>query len=243
MPTQTWDWSLKLPIRMAQVVAATASRMYCMSFKPSNSPVYYLPSTMRHHVDYLEFKRGAITLFAKITPSTFPTSFHLARHVHQVLHQDVGGILGTAASGLQHAEAGMHEHHQGAAKAHPRRVQGTSQAVVSCLECRHLTSKGWWFGRGRSGSRKNKRDQVEISSKRDKLPSSSISVSCKSFIMFVKLWIPCQAPTQLVDRHGWRLTLMGKHRDGDPRLLLLGGRRKNSRLEGWHMPPRNVTSE
>ena len=63
------------------------------------------------------------------------------------------------------------------------------------------------------------------------------------FFMFVKFWIPCQAPTQLVDRHGWGLTLMGKHRDGDPRLLLLGGRRKNSRLEGWHMPPRNVTSE
>ena len=131
---------------------------------------------MRHHV--LGIQKGTITLSGKNHPTA---SFHLPRHVHQVLHQDVGGILGTAASGLQHAEAGMHEHHQGAAKAHPRRVQGTSQAVVSCLECRHLTSKGWWFGRGRSGSRKNKRDQVEISSKRDKLPSSSISVSSKLF--------------------------------------------------------------
>ena len=85
------------------------------------------------------------------TSTSFPAaSFHLPRHVHQVLHQDVGGILGTAASGLQHAEAGMHEHHQGAAKAHPRRVQGTSQAIVSRLECRHLTSKRRLF---RGGSR------------------------------------------------------------------------------------------
>ena len=62
----------------------------------------------------------------------------ISRHVHQVLHQNVGCVLGTAGPSLQHAEAGMHEHHQGTAKAHPRRVQGTSQAIVRRLECCHL---------------------------------------------------------------------------------------------------------
>jgi len=62
----------------------------------------------------------------------------ISRNVHQVLHQNVGCVLGTAGPSLQHAEAGMHEHHQGTAKAHPCGVQGTSQAIVRRLECCNL---------------------------------------------------------------------------------------------------------
>ena len=44
-------------------------------------------------------------------PSQAPPAQGAHTHVHQVLHQDVGRVLGAAAACLQHCEAGVHEHH------------------------------------------------------------------------------------------------------------------------------------
>ena len=71
-------------------------------------------------------------------PTKEPPTQGAHADVHQVLHQNVGGVLGAAGAGLQHAEARVHEHHQGTAETHPGGVQGSTQAVVRGLKGSHL---------------------------------------------------------------------------------------------------------
>eukprot|EP00435_Cladocopium_sp_Y103_P040470 s2857_g11.t1 len=53
------------------------------------------------------------------SPANAPPAQGSAANIHQVLHQNIGGVLGTTASRLQHGETGVHEHHQSTTEAKP----------------------------------------------------------------------------------------------------------------------------
>lgn len=74
-------------------------------------------------------------------PTKEPPSQGAHADIHQVLHQDVWGVLGPAGAGLQHAETCVHEHHQGTTKTHPGGVQSATQAVVRGLQGSNLQGR------------------------------------------------------------------------------------------------------
>ena len=61
----------------------------------------------------------AVLLTIGQSPANAPPAQGSAANIHQILHQNVGGVLGTTASRLQHGEAGVHEHHQSSTEAKP----------------------------------------------------------------------------------------------------------------------------
>jgi len=46
------------------------------------------------------------------------------RKIHQVLHEDIAGVFGTAKTRFQQGETGLHEHDEHGSKYYPYRVQG-----------------------------------------------------------------------------------------------------------------------
>ena len=76
----------------------------------------------------------AILLAISQSPANAPPAQCSTAHIHQVLHQNVGGVLGTSASRFQHGEARMHEHHQSSTKDKPSGIQGSTQSQISLLQ-------------------------------------------------------------------------------------------------------------
>ena len=76
----------------------------------------------------------AILFAISQSPANAPPAQCSTAHIHQVLHQNVGGVLGTAASRLQHGEARMHEHHQSSTKDKPSGIQSSTQSQISLLQ-------------------------------------------------------------------------------------------------------------
>ena len=85
----------------------------------------------------------AILLAISQSPANAPPAQSSTAHIHQVLHQNVGGVLGTAASRLQHGEARMHEHHQSSTKDKPSGIQGSTKSQISLLQLGDLVNSAF----------------------------------------------------------------------------------------------------
>mmetsp|Transcript_921 Transcript_921/g.3724 ORF Transcript_921/g.3724 Transcript_921/m.3724 type:complete len:438 (-) Transcript_921:390-1703(-) len=67
-------------------------------------------------------RKGVVVVGAdavREAPTECPPTQRADAHVQQVFHQNVLHVLGAAATGLDHGEAGLHEHHEGPAEDEP----------------------------------------------------------------------------------------------------------------------------
>ena len=114
-------------------------------------------------------------------PTEAPPAQGADANVHQILHEDVGCIFGTATAGLQHRKAGVHKHDQGSAKTKPCRVNGAGEAVVCGLQaCNHIVVVGLVH--------------------RDLQASGVVHVFFEGRLAYVLLMVPFQAGSKIGDQ-------------------------------------------
>ena len=66
-------------------------------------------------------------------PANAPPAQSSAANIHQILHENVGRVLGTAASRLQHGKSSVHEHHKSSTEAKPGWIKSSAKSKVSSL--------------------------------------------------------------------------------------------------------------
>ena len=78
-------------------------------------------------------------------PTQTPPTQGSTANVDKILHQNIGGVLCTAASCLQHGKASMHEHDESSTKAKPCRIKSSTKSLVSLLQfCDFIINRYFW---------------------------------------------------------------------------------------------------
>ena len=66
-------------------------------------------------------------------PANAPPAQSSAANIHQILHENVGRVLGTAASRFQHGKSSVHEHYKSSTEAKPGWIKSSAKSKVGSL--------------------------------------------------------------------------------------------------------------